>query len=65
MTMEKMGVSKEVLYSELRDEEAQLMQKMQEYIFDGEKTASEKSILENKLQAVRQKITELDLKNQN
>jgi predicted nuclease with TOPRIM domain len=63
--MEKVGVSPEVLYSELRDEEAQLMQQVQEMLFDGEKTASERSAVESKLQAVRQRITELDLKNSN
>jgi hypothetical protein len=63
--MEKLGVSKEVLYSELRDEEANLMKQVQEMLFDGEKTASERSAVENKLQIVRQRITELDLKNAN
>ena len=61
--MEKLGVQREILYSDLRDEEAQLMQKMQEAMFDGEKTAEDKNRLEVRLQQVRQKITELDLKN--
>lgn len=61
--MEKHGVQKEILYSDLRDEEAQLMQKMQEVMFDGEKTAEDKNRIENRLQQVRMKITELDTKN--
>jgi predicted nuclease with TOPRIM domain len=61
--MEKMGVRKEILYSDLRDEEAQLMQKMQDAMFDGEKTAEDKSKLESRLQQIRSKITELDLQN--
>jgi len=60
--MEKQGVTKEILYTELRDEEANLMQQMQAMMFDSEKTASDKSALENRLQAIRNKITELDQK---
>ena len=61
MTMEKMGVSKEILHTGLRDQEAKLMRKMQSVMFDGEKTAEDRSKLEQELQEVRQKISELDL----
>lgn len=61
--MEKVGVSKEILYIGLRDQEAKLMQKMQSAMFDGEKTADDKSAIEVELQEVRRKLTELDLQN--
>lgn len=60
MTMEKLGVRPEILHTELRNEEARLMQKMQSYLTDGTKTASEKSQLEQELQAIRQRIGEAD-----
>ena len=63
MSMEKVGVSKEILYTGLRDQEAKLMQKMQSAMFDGEKTADDKSAIEVELQEVRRKLTELDLQN--
>lgn len=63
MTMEKVGVSKEILYIGLRDQEANLMQKMQAMMFDNTKTANDKSAIENELQEIRNRITELDLQN--
>lgn len=59
--MEKYGVNKEILHEELRSEESRLMIEMQRSFQDQTKTASEKASLENKLQAVRQKLTDLDL----
>lgn len=61
--MEKLGVRKEILYSELRDEEAQLMQKLQQSLSQGEKAASDRSLLEARLTQIRNRITELDLQN--
>ena len=61
MTMEKTSTSKEILYSGLRNQEANLMQKVQSMMADGEKTAEDRSELETELQEVRNKITELDL----
>ena len=59
--MEKTSTSKEILYSGLRNQEANLMQKVQSMMADGEKTAEDRSELETELQEVRNKITELDL----
>lgn len=57
--MEKYGVQKEILHEDLRNEEAMLMQKMQGLMT---KTASnEKLQTEQRLNAVRNRITELDL----
>lgn len=57
--MEKLGVQKEILHEDLRNEEAMLMQKMQGLMT---KTASnEKLQTEQRLNAVRNRITELDL----
>lgn len=60
--MEKYGVNKEILHEELRNEEAQLMMEMQRALTDNTKTASDRSKIEQKLQAVRAKLTELDLR---
>ena len=61
--MEKYGVKKDILHTELRDREAQLMQKMAGLIGSpGEKTASQKISVEKELQQVRNKLTELDTK---
>lgn len=58
--MEKYGVQKEILYTDLRDEEARIMQVIQNNLFDAEKTASSRSELETRLHQVRSKLTELD-----
>jgi len=58
--MEKYGVSKEVLHEDLRNEEATLMQQLQNILFDGEKTATDRSRLETRLQNIRSKLSELD-----
>lgn len=58
--MEKYGAENQTLLDGLRDEEAQLMQQMQSLMSDKTKTAADKSQLENRLQQVRHKITELD-----
>ena len=63
MTMNKFGVSSEVLHQELREEESSLMQQMQRLMGQPtEKTAGDRSRVEFRLQAVRQKLTELDTK---
>lgn len=59
--MEKYGVNKEILHEELRSEESRLMIEMQRSLQDNTKTAADRASLENRLQAVRQKLTELDL----
>lgn len=59
--MEKYGVKKEILHEELRSEEARLMMEVQRSNQDGTKTASERALIENRLQEVRHKLTELDL----
>lgn len=59
--MEKYGVNKEILHEELRAEESRLMVEMQRALQDHTKTAADRSSLENKLQAIRSKLTELDL----
>lgn len=61
--MEKVGVSSEILHEELRNEEAQLMQGLQRIMSDPSKTASDRTQIELRLQQVRNKLTELDLKN--
>jgi len=58
--MEKYGVKDETLVNSLRDEEADLMQKMQAILASPQKTASDQRVLEQRLQVVRQKITDLD-----
>lgn len=63
--MEKFGVSQDGLLNSLRDEEAQLMQKMSAHMMTREKTAAEEGecqALETRLQGVRAKISEIDLK---
>lgn len=61
--MEKLGVKKEILHEDLRNEEASLMQQLQKIMSDPTKTASDKSGIELRLNQVRNKLTELDLKN--
>jgi hypothetical protein len=58
--IEKYGVSQEILYEDLRNEEARLMQRMQDDLTT--KTASQQGNIELQLQQIRNKITELDLK---
>ena len=59
--MEKFGVDKQILHEDLRNEEAMLMQKVQSTMMD--KTAAEEyRNWELRLQQVRSKLTELDLK---
>jgi len=63
--MEKYGVADDDLISGLRDEEHQLMLKVLHHMHGGEKTASEEDDYrgaESRLQQVRQRITEHDLK---
>ena len=60
--MEKYGVKSDILYTDLRDEEAQLMTKMSEIMANPTKTAEDISSIERRLQEVRRKLTELDLK---
>ena len=61
--MEKLGVQKEILHEDLRNEEAMLMQKMQGLMT---KTASQEKLqTEQRLNAVRTRITELDLGGKN
>jgi len=59
--MEKYGVNKEILHEDLRNEEAKLMMEMSSALQDNTKTASDRSRIEQRLQQVRSKITELDL----
>lgn len=61
--MEKLGVRKEILHEDLRNEEANLMQQLQKIMSDPTKTASDRSSIELRLNQVRNKLTELDLKN--
>ena len=64
MTMEKYSQDDDSLVDGLRNEEAQLMQKMQSFMMIAEKTASEEGDMrstENRLQAVRSKITSIDM----
>lgn len=61
--MEKLGIRGDILYSELRDEEARLMQLVQSAVSDNEKIAEDRVVLESRLSQIRNKITELDLKN--
>lgn len=60
--MEKVGVTKDVQHIGLRNREADLMQKVQSYMNDGEKTGEDISSIQAELQEVRDKLTELDLK---
>lgn len=62
MSMEKLGLDPKRLVESLRNEEAQLMQKMSELMsLPGEKAANDRSFLEQRLQQVRAKITGIDL----
>jgi hypothetical protein len=64
--MEKYGVEDNDLVNSLRDEEHQLMVKVAAYMSSPAKTASaeqEYRMIENRLTAVRDKITQIDLKN--
>lgn len=63
--MEKYSQDDDTLLLGLRDEEAQLMVKMGQFMSMGEKTASEQhqmGSVESRLGQVRAKITELDTK---
>jgi len=63
--MEKVGVAKEDLIQGLRDEEGKLMAKIAAYMSNPMKTAAEDEKyeeLQSRLQLVREKITEHDLK---
>jgi hypothetical protein len=59
--MEKYGVQKDILHEDLRNEEGRLMMEMQRTLRDNTKTASDRNSIEQKLQSVRSKLTELDL----
>ena len=59
--MEKLGVQQGIQHEGLRQEEARLMQKMQGIMNDNTKTASDRNQVEQELQSIRNKITELDL----
>lgn len=59
--MEKLGVQKEIQHEGLRQDEARLMRKMQDVMNDNTKTASDRNSIEQELQTIRNKITELDL----
>ena len=64
MTMDKYSQDDDSLLLGLRDEEAQLMQKVQAHMCGGEKTAAEEQdyrSTEGRLQSVRARITELDM----
>lgn len=64
--MEKYGVGGDELTLGLRDEETQLMQKMAGFMGKLTKTAAEESEsqrVQSRLTEVRQKLTEIDLKN--
>jgi hypothetical protein len=64
MTMDKYSQDDDSLTLGLRDEEAQLMQRVQAHMNGGEKTAAEEAdyrTTESRLQTVRAKITELDM----
>lgn len=63
--MEKYGVQEDHLISGLRDEEHNLMLKVSSYMSSGEKNAAEEREqlqIQTRLQAVRDRITEHDLK---
>lgn len=60
MSMDKYAVEDEELLVSLRNEEAQLMQEMQRLLSDPAKTANDRTVTEQRLQAVRHKITEID-----
>lgn len=63
--MEKYGIAEEDLIQNLRDEEGRLMAKMASYMSSPIKTAEEEqsySEIQSRLQHIRQKITDYDLK---
>ena len=63
--MEKYGVADEDMITGLRDEEHSLMLRMSQHMLMQEKTAADTNDLhmtESRLQAIRAKITEHDLK---
>ncbi len=59
--MDKLGVQPEILRSDLREEEADLMQKLQSCLFDPS-LADERKKIEARLSIVRSELTNLDLK---
>lgn len=64
--MEKYGIGGDELTLALRNEEAELMQKMAGFMTRHAKTAAEESEsrrVQARLMEVRQKLTEIDLKN--
>lgn len=60
--MEKYSTDNTTLKTSLLQEESELMQKMQQIFSDktGEKIASERQVIEDRLNYVRSKIYELD-----
>lgn len=56
---EKYGVDKDALLQNLQNEEAQLMQQIQRFLSDPEKTASDRQVVEDRLYQVRNKIAEI------
>lgn len=58
--MEKYGVGNDIQFVSLRNKEAQLMQKVQHLVSTGE----DSSEVEDELSEVRNKLTELDKKNE-
>ena len=59
MSMEKFGVEPGIQHTELRDEEASLMQKVGSMMGDPQ-AADEVRKLEQRLHAIRSKLTDLD-----
>lgn len=58
--MDKYGVRPEILRSDLREEESQLMMKIQQCLFDPSKK-DERQKHEKRLAQVRQELTDTDL----
>ena len=52
MAMEKYSTDRETLLQSLRNEEAELMQKMQTILGNPEKTAADRTAIEDRLQTV-------------
>lgn len=63
--MEKLGVSSQALIDNLRKEESELMMLMADYMSAplDKKSSIDRNELDRRLAEVRQKITEIDLKN--
>lgn len=63
--MEKRGVSSQSLIDSLRQEESALMMEMADYMSAPleKKSGIDRDAIETRLSEVRQKITEVDLKN--